>query len=140
MEQRELKFDNSNFTFFKEFLEANEESLGLKVEDFFEGYLNFVTLENSQFEEFKQNIRNKDIYKEKEEEFDRFLNIIEDSVCVSHFGGEGEGDNYYSVYFFPRVGMYIQFQGYYQSYNGSTYTDMYQVEPKEVTKIEYFTI
>lgn len=130
----------NNFTFFKKFLEVNEESLGLTVEDFFENYVNFVTLENSKFEEFKQNVKNKDIYQEKEEDFDKFFNIIEDSVCVSHVGGEGKGDNYNSVYFFPKAGMYIQFQGYYQSYNGSTYTDMYLVEPKEVTKIEYVTI
>jgi hypothetical protein len=56
---------------------------------------------------------------------------------VEHYGGEGQGDNYLTIYHFIDHDVYILFSGNYQSYNGAEYEGMYEVEPVEVTKIEY---
>lgn len=58
---------------------------------------------------------------------------------VDHHGGEGEGDNYYSVYSFDRNGekALIQFQGWYASYVGSEYENMFEVIPEEKTVTVY---
>lgn len=56
---------------------------------------------------------------------------------VDHFGGEGKGDEYYTVYHFIDHGIYISFDGWYASHHGSEYSDMSQVIPKEVVKREW---
>jgi len=67
---------------------------------------------------------------------------LESSIKHEHvdsFGGEGEGEMYWSVYKFTKGNdaVYVKFDGSYQSYNGSEYDEFYFVEPKEVTRIEY---
>ena len=59
-----------------------------------------------------------------------------------NFGGEGQGEDYWSVYSFTqgKEKVYVQFQGWYQSYNGSEYTEFFFVEPKEVTRVEFFKV
>lgn len=49
------------------------------------------------------------------------------------FGGEGEGEDYYSVYsFFTNTDeCYIKFSGWYQSYSGSDYSEFFVVKPVE---------
>ena len=50
----------------------------------------------------------------------------------SHGGGEGDGEECWSVYKFYNSEddvAYIKFDGYYQSYNGSEYQQFYVVEP-----------
>jgi hypothetical protein len=50
----------------------------------------------------------------------------------SHGGGEGDGEECWSVYKFYNSEddvAYIKFDGYYQSYNGSEYQEFYVVEP-----------
>lgn len=47
-------------------------------------------------------------------------------------GGEGQGEDYYVVWYFPKVDVYIKFYGYYQSYDGSEYEGFEHVEPEEV--------
>ena len=50
----------------------------------------------------------------------------------SHGGGEGDGEECWSVYKFYNSEYdvaYIKFDGYYQSYNGSEYQQFYVVEP-----------
>jgi len=68
----------------------------------------------------------------------------ENTLGISHnhvdsFGGEGEGEMYWSVYKFTKgtEAVYVKFNGSYQSYNGSEYDKFFFVEPKEVTRIEY---
>ncbi len=58
---------------------------------------------------------------------------------ITNFGGEGEGRDYYSVYKFTKDSetIYVKFQGYYQSYDGSEYERFYFVEPKETTVIVF---
>lgn len=61
---------------------------------------------------------------------------------VAQKGGEGEGKEYWSVYEFTRGDekVFIKFDGWYASYVGSEFQDMFQVEPREVMRVEYFKI
>lgn len=56
-------------------------------------------------------------------------------VCnyEDNYGGEGQGDDYWSVYSFTRGDekVYVKFDGWYASYNGAEFTDWFFVEPKE---------
>lgn len=58
------------------------------------------------------------------------------------FGGEGQGDDYWSVYSFTdgTDKVYVKFNGWYASYNGSEYTEWFFVEPKKVEVVQYFAI
>ena len=59
-----------------------------------------------------------------------------------NFGGEGMGDDYWSVYSFSKGSekVYVKFQGWYASYNGADYNHYFFVEPKEVTRVEFFKV
>lgn len=57
--------------------------------------------------------------------------------CVEQFGGEGKGDEYYTVYHFVDHDIYISFDGWYASHRGSEYNDMSEVRPKIVEKTEW---
>jgi hypothetical protein len=61
---------------------------------------------------------------------------------VEQFGGEGHGDDYWSVYKFTKndESCYVKFDGYYASYNGSDYDEWFFVEPKEVMKIDWVQV
>ncbi len=56
---------------------------------------------------------------------------------VDEFGGEGQGDDYWKVYHFIDHDVYISFDGWYSSHEGSEYSDMSEVRPKEVVKREW---
>lgn len=58
---------------------------------------------------------------------------------LDNFGGEGEGDDYWSVYSFstPTETVMVKFQGWYASYQGSEYTEWFFVEPKQVMVTQY---
>jgi len=60
----------------------------------------------------------------------------------NHYGGEGQGENYWTVRSFERGNekVYVKFYGYYMSYEGATYQDYCFVEPREVLEIHYFEI
>lgn len=57
-------------------------------------------------------------------------------------GGEGEGDQYWSVYSFTNGAdvVYVKFNGWYASYDGSNFTDWFFVEPATVEVVQYFAI
>lgn len=59
-----------------------------------------------------------------------------------NYGGEGMGDDYWSVYSFSKDDqkVYIKFDGYYQSYNGAEFDEFYQVEPKQVTVTQFHRV
>lgn len=59
---------------------------------------------------------------------------------VDSFGGEGQGDDYWSVFHFKDHDVYIQFDGWYRSYNGSKYNDMFEVKPVEVVVTQYHRV
>ena len=54
-------------------------------------------------------------------------------------GGEGEGDQYWSVYSFTNGTdvVYVKFNGWYASYSGSEFTEWFFVEPKKVEVVQY---
>jgi hypothetical protein len=62
--------------------------------------------------------------------------LTEAGVVCQHednYGGEGQGDDYWSVYSFTRGDekVYVKFNGWYASYNGAEFTEWFFVEPKE---------
>lgn len=59
--------------------------------------------------------------------------------CVEQEGGEGEGDQYYTVYKFTKDGeeQFVKFNGWYASYHGSEMNDYAFVVPKKVEVIVY---
>jgi predicted RNase H-related nuclease YkuK (DUF458 family) len=71
----------------------------------------------------------------------RFIEGIGEVQKVDSYGGEGMGDIYYSVKYFPDHDIYIRVDGYYSSYHG---TDFYggwkccsEVRPKTVSVVKY---
>ncbi len=60
---------------------------------------------------------------------------------VEQFGGEGMGDNWYSVKYFPSLDMYVKISTYYQSYSDIKFDDFKnccrQVTPVERTVTFY---
>ena len=61
---------------------------------------------------------------------------------VDNFGGEGQGDDYWSVYSFTDGDnvVYVQFDGWYASYNGSDYSEWFFVESKEVVVTQFLKV
>lgn len=58
---------------------------------------------------------------------------------VENFGGEGEGDKYWSVYSFTKDGqtVYVKFDGWYASHYGSEFNDWFFVKPEQVTVTQF---
>jgi len=81
-----------------------------------------------------------------DEDHDNFLNSAKEvNVKFEHMdnhGGEGEGEYYWSVYKFTdgTDEVFVQFDGYYQSYDGSTFNEFFFVTPKEVMVTQYFKV
>lgn len=63
--------------------------------------------------------------------------LFEDSKSVHHYGGEGQGEDYYTIWHFPNPDVYIKFYGWYASHSGSEYEGMEHVEPKQVMVTQY---
>lgn len=61
------------------------------------------------------------------------------AVEVDHYGGEGQGDTYYTVFSFEKNGekIFIRFDGWYESHNGSEFNDYRIVTPKQKTITVY---
>jgi hypothetical protein len=61
---------------------------------------------------------------------------------VASHGGEGEGEDYWAVWEIKRGGevTFARFEGFYSSYEGSTYEQMCEVTPRPVERIEYFAV
>jgi len=63
---------------------------------------------------------------------------------VEQVGGEGQGDTWYSVKYFPDHDVYINVSGYYSSYNGTDFNDWddacSEVKPIEKTITVYESI
>jgi len=83
--------------------------------------------------------------KEDDEEDTSVKTAEEQSITyayVDSYGGEGQGDEYWSVYEFTldEEKVYVKFNGYYQSYNGSEYDAYFFVEPKEKVVTEYVKV
>ena len=59
--------------------------------------------------------------------------------CADSYGGEGKGDDYWSVYEFSNgnESVYVRFDGWYASYDGSEFNEWFFVEPKEVKVVRF---
>lgn len=68
---------------------------------------------------------------------EEYQEFFKDCNMVEHYGGEGQGETFYTVWYFPGPDIYINFFGYYASYNGADYEGMEHVEPKEVKITQY---
>lgn len=81
----------------------------------------------------------------KEEVRSDFGELIEKGITfknVDSYGGEGKGDEYWSVYEFS-LGeeiCWVKFNGWYASYTGSEYGEFFFVEPKEVVVTRYIEV
>lgn len=79
-----------------------------------------------------------------DEDHDNFLNAAKEAMVsfehVANHGGEGEGEDFWSVYKFTdgTDEVYVQFDGWYQSYNGSEFNEFFFVKPQEVSVVQYF--
>jgi hypothetical protein len=60
-------------------------------------------------------------------------------TTVDHYGGEGKGEEYWTVYHFKDHDVYIRIDGFYSSYCGVEFYDGYgyEVRPIEKTIIIY---
>jgi hypothetical protein len=60
---------------------------------------------------------------------------------VDEKGGEGEGEEWYIVYYFSTYNVYLKCDGFYQSYNGTEFYngwgDCFEVTPQEKTITVY---
>lgn len=78
-------------------------------------------------------LERRDSYKE----YFQFLDFVSELDLTFEFedryGGEGQGDEYWSVYKFSRgdEDVYVKFDGWYASYNGAEFDEWYFVEPQE---------
>jgi hypothetical protein len=68
--------------------------------------------------------------------------LIDNKVTVEHldnYGGEGCGDDYYSVYSFTNQEetLVVKFQGWYQSYNGSEFSEWFFAKAVAKTGFDY---
>jgi len=63
---------------------------------------------------------------------------------VDRKGGEGEGEEWYTVFYFPKHDVYLKCDGFYESYNGTEFyngwDDCFEVKPQEKTITVYQSI
>jgi hypothetical protein len=78
-------------------------------------------------------------YSDNDDLGDELRNASIGFECVEQHGGEGEGEDFYTVYKFTKDSetVYVKFQGWYQSYNGSEMTGWAFVTPKTVEVVVY---
>ena len=68
------------------------------------------------------------------------FDFLKSAEEVDSYGGEGQGEEYYSVWKFVSKDdevAYVKFDGSYQSYCGSEFDDWFFVEPKQVEVTQY---
>ena len=67
------------------------------------------------------------------------LDYWNEVTLVESHGGEGQGEDYWTVWKFVKDGEeeYVQFYGYYYSYDGATYEGYCFVKPKQVQRTEW---
>lgn len=102
-----------------------------------------ITLDdNSNYTDIERSFFYEDVNEEEIKGFldNEELNFIEGMKTVDSYGGEGMGEDYWVVWYFPVADIHVKFHGWYQSYEGSEYEGMYLVEPREVVVTQYFNI
>jgi hypothetical protein len=95
---------------------------------------------------FNSEFRDVEFYKYDSEEMREFkAAVIAEGISFKHeenYGGEDMGSEYWSVYSFTNgtETVYVKFDGYYQSFAGSTYEEFEFVKPTPVQKIEWHRV
>jgi hypothetical protein len=58
---------------------------------------------------------------------------------TDHHGGEGQGDDFWTVYHFTRddEAAFVKFSGWYASYSGAEYDETFEVTPEQVMATVY---
>lgn len=78
-------------------------------------------------------------YSKKADQF--FKDLVGDWTEKDQHGGEGEGDNWWSIKYFPDHDVYIKVHGYYQSHYGTDFGSwndaVREVKPAEKTITVY---
>jgi hypothetical protein len=95
--------------------------------------------------EFYKESSDETICRDIEEGLGAYSNVDEEKFTeelgeykeVYAHGGEGEGSDYWQVYYFPKVDKYLKLSGWYESYHGREWTDIYVVSPKQKTITVY---
>ena len=83
-----------------------------------------------------------DIENDDIEQINKINNLNIKSQFVKQFGGEGKGDDYYSIFRFYNdfEELFVKFDGYYSSYDDSSFSSWFYVYPEQVLITEYFEI
>ena len=63
--------------------------------------------------------------------------LLKDCKSVDCYGGTNKGFEYWTIWFFPVLNIYVRFEGEYSSDDGPEFNRMIQVFPKEIKKIEF---
>jgi hypothetical protein len=61
-------------------------------------------------------------------------------ITIDEYGGEGQGDTWYKVYFFKDHNVYLKLDGFYNSYEGVMFdgwSSLFEVAPVERTITVY---
>lgn len=104
--------------------------------DMFNTEISLINEENKNFYlEYCDEIEDKNI----ELDVSQFVEI----KSVDHHGGEGRGDDYYTIFKVVELDKsetYWKFDGWYTSFYGAEFERCYQVEPKKVIKIDWVSV
>jgi hypothetical protein len=75
-----------------------------------------------------------------DEDYEDFTEANVKFEYTDNHGGEGEGEDFWSLYKFTdgTDEVFVQFDGYYYSYDGSTFDSWFFVKPQQVTVTQYF--
>ena len=75
----------------------------------------------------------------QEETYNKLIEAGITARFADHYGGEGKGDEYWGVCKFSKgdEAVYVQFDGWYTSYNGPEFSEWFFVEPKEVKVVQF---
>lgn len=100
------------------------------------------------YQEIIDELKKQDIDAEKLDELgdgkgsDFSIQEIGEVEIVDDYGGEGEGDTLYNVFFFKDHNIYIQINGFYSSYDGCdwSYATWREVKPVEKLVTVYESI
>lgn len=93
--------------------------------------------ENWMYEDTYTSVEEVDGDDEQTELFKSELAKLGKIKMVEQYGGEGQGDDYHTIYCFEDHDVYVYFDGWYASHVGSEYNEMFEVFPEQKTITVY---
>ncbi|HEX5186847.1 MAG TPA: hypothetical protein VFV86_08150 [Nitrososphaeraceae archaeon] len=103
-------------------------------------------VEDFAYNDFGKYIKNEEFYQygvDKKHESNEVMYLEGIGICIEidEYGGEGKGEEWYSVKWFPEHDIYIKVEGFYQSYHGTEFYEGWDccsnVKPKTRTITVY---